>query len=172
VPFDPCVDTSLPEGCTGLVAGGGFPEVYGEALAANTPLLADVHRAVSDGMVVWAECGGLLWLAAQLDGRPMAGVVPTVAEMTTHLTLGYRHVRTAAGSPLGPVGTELRGHEFHYSRVAPAGDGLVPVPPRAAAPATWVGERRFASYLHCHLGAAPGLAAAFVRAAEGMRTST
>ena len=170
VPFDPCVDASLPERCAGLVAGGGFPEVYGEALAANTSLLVDVRRAAADGMAVWAECGGLLWLAERLDGRPMAAVVPTEAAMTGRLTLGYRHVRTAAGSPLGPAGTELRGHEFHYSRVAPGGEGLVPVAPGAVAPAAWVGPARFASYLHCHLGASPEVAAAFVRAtASGER---
>jgi cobyrinic acid a,c-diamide synthase len=165
VPFDPCLDASLPEGCTGLVAGGGFPEVYGEDLAANRPLLADVRRAVGDGLVVWAECGGLLWLAERLNGRPMSAVVPTVAEMTPRLTLGYRHVRTTAPSPVGRAGTELRGHEFHYSTVTPSGDGLAPVVPGAQAPATWVGPRLFASYLHCHLGADPGPATTFVRAA-------
>jgi cobyrinic acid a,c-diamide synthase len=165
VPFDPCEDSRLPVGCTGIVAGGGFPEVYGDALAANTPLLGDVQHAVNEGAVVWAECGGLLWLATALDGNPMAGVVPTAATMTSRLTLGYRHVRTTVHSPLGPAGTELRGHEFHYSTVEPRRDDLAPVVPGSAAPAAWLEERIFASYLHCHLGAAPALASAFVRAA-------
>jgi len=171
VPFDPCEDARLPADCTGVIAGGGFPEVYGDALAANTPLLADVRRAVSDGAVVWAECGGLLWLGDALDGQPMAGVVPTAATMTSRLTLGYRHVCTTVRSPLGPAGTELRGHEFHYSTVDPRRDDLAPVVPGTAAPAAWLDERVFASYLHCHLGAAHEVATAFVRAAASARDS-
>ena len=171
VPFDPCEDSRLPADCTGIVAGGGFPEVYGDALAANAPLLADVRRVVRDGAVVWAECGGLLWLGKALDGKPMAGVVPTTATMTSRLTLGYRHVRTTARSPLGPAGTELRGHEFHYSTVDPRRDDLAPAVPGTAAPAAWLDEHVFASYLHCHLGAAPELARAFVAAAASARDS-
>jgi cobyrinic acid a,c-diamide synthase len=165
VPFDPCADAALPADCTGLVAGGGFPEVYGEALAANVPLLADVRRVVGDGAAVWAECGGLLWLGEALDDRAMAGVVPTTATMTARLTLGYRDVHTAARSPLGPPGTHLRGHEFHYSTVDPRRDDLTPTVPGTAAPAAWLDDRVFASYLHCHLGAKPELAHAFVTAA-------
>jgi cobyrinic acid a,c-diamide synthase len=171
VSFDPCDDTTLPADCTGVIAGGGFPEVYGDALAANAPLLADVRRAVRAGAVIWAECGGLLWLGEQLDGKAMAGVVPATATMTSRLTLGYRDVHTAVRSPLGPAGTHLRGHEFHYSTVDPRRDDLVPTVPGAAAPAAWLEERVFASYLHCHLGAAPELATAFVGAAASARSS-
>jgi cobyrinic acid a,c-diamide synthase len=163
--FDPCADATLPPDCTGLLAGGGFPEVYGDALAANEPLLADVRRAVRDGVVVWAECGGLLWLAEQLDGRAMAGVVRTAATMTSRLTLGYRDVRTAVTSPVGPAGTRIRGHEFHYSTVEPRRDDLTPGAAGTIAPPAWIDEQVVASYLHCHLGAAPDPAQAFVRAA-------
>ena len=166
VPFDPCADAHLPDGCTALLAGGGFPEVYGAALADNRSLLDDVRRRVRDGLVVWAECGGLLWLARHLDRRPMADVVPTSASMTDRLTLGYRRARTTIPSPLGPAGTELRGHEFHYSVVEPRGDALAAAPgPLAPTVPTWANARLFASYLHVHLGAAPALAAEFVRAA-------
>jgi cobyrinic acid a,c-diamide synthase len=174
VPFDPCVDAHLPERCDGLVAGGGFPEVYADALADNTELLAGVRRFVGEGGVVWAECGGLLWLAERLDARPMAGAVPTTARMTTRLTLGYRHVRTTRSSPLGDRGLELRGHEFHYSTVAPGGGGLegagleaVAPGASAPAPATWLAPNLFASYLHLHLGGNPELAVAFVARAAG-----
>ena len=77
VPFDPLADTALPEGTDGLIAGGGFPEVFGEALAANAPLLARTRAAVAAGLPTWAECGGVLGLADRLDGRPMVGAVPT-----------------------------------------------------------------------------------------------
>ncbi|HWC37248.1 MAG TPA: cobyrinate a,c-diamide synthase, partial [Acidimicrobiales bacterium] len=90
VAVDPATDAALPDGVDALYAGGGFPEVFLETLAANTPLLADVRRRVADGLVTWAECGGLLWLARSLDGRPLAGVVPALGRMTDRLTLGYR----------------------------------------------------------------------------------
>ena len=166
VPFDPCTATSLPDGCTALVAGGGFPEVYASALAENASLLDDVRRRHRDGLVIWAECGGLLWLADRLDGRPMAGVVPTAATMTDRLSLGYRSVRTTTASPLGATGVELRGHEFHYSTVDPPGHALEPVRPGDRAPAAWSGPRLLATYLHVHLGAAPALAESFVRTAS------
>lgn len=172
IAFDPCVDAHLPDGCDGVIAGGGFPEVYADPLADNTALLADVRRHVGAGGVVWAECGGLLWLAERLDQRPMAGVVPTDARMTSRLTLGYRQVCTTAASPFGGPGRTLRGHEFHYSAVEPVGGDVRAEIPSGAAPATWLGPRTFASYLHLHLGDDPELAASFVShaaAAAGAR---
>ena len=170
VPFDPCRDEHLPEGCTGLVAGGGFPEVYASALADNGTLLADVRDRINrGGLAVWAECGGLLWLADGLDGRPMAGVVATEAEMTKRLTLGYRAAVTCSATPLGPAGTVLRGHEFHYSTTSPAGDALSLTGRHGASTGGFASPSMLASYLHVHLGNAPDLAAAFVTSCLGNR---
>ena len=163
VPFDPCVDRALPEGCAGLVAGGGFPEVFAGALADNVPLLADVRRRTAAGMTVWAECGGLLWLASSLDGRPMAAVVAADAVMTKRLSLGYRSARTLVPTPLGPVGTLLRGHEFHYSTMEPAGDALHVTGRHGEGNTGFATPSMLASYVHVHLGSAPDVAAAFVR---------
>jgi cobyrinic acid a,c-diamide synthase len=171
VPFDPCEDPRLPTSCTALVAGGGFPEVYADALADNTPLLGDVRRRVGEGLVVWAECGGLLWLAERLGARAMAGVVPTTATMTDRLSLGYRRAITTAASPLGPAGLELRGHEYHYSTVTPAGDGLDLEGASHGATGGWVRPDLLASYVHVHLGTTPHLAEALVSAAAGARSS-
>ncbi|MGH9013238.1 MAG: cobyrinate a,c-diamide synthase [Acidimicrobiia bacterium] len=167
VSFDPCEDRRLPPDCKALVVGGGFPEVYVGALADNTELLTDVRRRVDDGLVVWAECGGLLWLADDLDGRSMAGVIPTSARMTDRLTLGYRRATTMAPSPLGRSGLGLRGHEFHYSTVVAEGDGLELTAPTGTTRGGWARPGLLASYLHLHLGAAPELATAFARAAAG-----
>ena len=114
---------------------------------------------------MWAECGGLLWLAQNLDERRMAGVLPTCGRMTHQLTLGYRHARTAAASPLGPAGLELRGHEFHYSTVSPPDAALVNLDPAGPPISSWARPGLLASYLHLHLGATPDLAVAFARAA-------
>jgi cobyrinic acid a,c-diamide synthase len=177
VAFDPLVDERLPAGAAALYAGGGFPEVFAAGLAANRPLLDDVRAKVGAGLVTWAECGGLLWLSQSLDGHPLAGVLAAEGRMTDRLTLGYRRARARTASPLGAAGTELRGHEFHYSTLDPAGDAL-DWSGRAAAgpggrPGVAAGRCGFAtptllaSYVHVHLGAAPAPAERFVAAATG-----
>jgi cobyrinic acid a,c-diamide synthase len=139
--------------------------VFVAELAANQPLLDDVARRVAGGLVVWAECGGLLWLCRSLDGHRLAGVVPADAHMTDRLHLGYRRARTRTASPLGPAGTELTGHEFHYSTVAPPGDGLELQSRFEQRSEGFSGRRLLASYLHTHLATRPDVAQAFVEAA-------
>jgi cobyrinic acid a,c-diamide synthase len=167
VAFDPAGDPALPDGVDALYAGGGFPEVFLETLAANTPLLADVRRRVADGLVTWAECGGLLWLARSLDGRPLAGVVPAMGRMTDRLSLGYRRARVVTPTPVAGRGAELRGHEFHYSVLDPPGDALELEGRFGAGTAGFATSRLLASYLHLHLGADPAPAERFVAAASG-----
>ena len=162
VPFDPLHDKSLPEGCSALYAGGGFPEVYAEGLAANHRLLIEVAAAAAEGLVIWAECGGLLWLTATLDGHRLAGVVPAAAAMTDRLTLGYRTAAVQRDSPVAPAGAILRGHEFHYSTLDPPGDALDLRGHFGSGLGGFASPTLFASYLHLHLGATPELAERFV----------
>nr|WSX73904.1 cobyrinate a,c-diamide synthase [Streptomyces sp. NBC_00899]WSX80031.1 cobyrinate a,c-diamide synthase [Streptomyces sp. NBC_00899] len=161
VEFDPLRDESLPEGTTGLVLGGGFPELHAAELAANTALREEIRKLRAP---VAAECAGLLYLARTLDGEPMCGRLPVTASMTGRLTLGYREAVALSDSPLAAPGTRLRGHEFHRTAVDP---------PQGAA-AAWGfthPERRtegfvdgavHASYLHLHWAAEPSLATRFV----------
>jgi cobyrinic acid a,c-diamide synthase len=169
VPVDPEADDRLPAGVDALVAGGGFPEVFAPALAANRPLLADVARRVGDGLVTWAECGGLLWLARSLDGHRMAGAVPADARMTGQLTLGYRRARPTVDTPLAAAGTDLRGHEFHYSSSDPPGDALDWRGRDGGGRGGFASPTLLASYLHLHLAADPRLAERFVATAAGLR---
>ncbi|HEX2064016.1 MAG TPA: cobyrinate a,c-diamide synthase [Acidimicrobiales bacterium] len=164
-PFDPVRDPSLPDGATGLVAGGGFPEVFAEALAANRPLLADVRRRVAAGLVVWAECGGLLWLSRSLDGHAMCGALPAEGRLTDRLTLGYRRALATTSGPLAPSGAPLRGHEFHYSVLEPPGEALELDGRSGPTRAGFVSPSVMASYLHLHLGGDPGPAERFVATA-------
>ena len=163
VMFDPCVDDRLPDEVTGLVAGGGFPEVYAEALSENVPLLEDVRQRVDGGMIVWAECGGLMWLCQSLDNWKLAGVIDAKAVMTNRLTLGYREAITRSRVPLASTGTRLRGHEYHYSSVEPAGSALSITGRGGPSVAGFSTPRLLASYLHVHLGSRPDLAEYFVR---------
>ena len=164
VPFDPLRDPALPEAVDGLVVGGGFPETFAAELAANRPLLADAAARVRAGLATWAECGGLLWLARELDGHPMAGVVPTAGRMTDRLRLGYRTATTAAAGPLGPAGTTFRGHEFHYSRTDPGGDALHLASRFGEGPEGFAGPRLLATYVHHHPGGDPSAVAGFLTA--------
>ena len=132
------------------------------------PLRAAVAAFARSGRPVLAECGGLLYLADELDGRPMCGVIGGAAAMGERLSLGYREAVAVADHPVWPAGTEVRGHEFRYSQVEPrAGD----------APAwrlrAYGGERTeghvaggvHASYLHTHWAATPQVAGRLVAAA-------
>jgi cobyrinic acid a,c-diamide synthase len=166
VPFDPLHDRRLPDAIEGLVVGGGFPEVYGEALAANTSLLVDVRARLAAGLVTWAECGGLLWLARSLDGRPMAGVIDVDATMTDRLTLGYRTATARVASPVAPAGAGLRGHEFHYSRTDPRGNAFDLTSRFGAGSEGHATPTLLATYLHVHLGGDPAPAERFVAAAS------
>ncbi len=166
VPVDPVSDPALPPAVAALYAGGGFPEVFGEALAANTALLTDVRQRVRAGLVTWAECGGTLWLARSMDGRAMCGAVPAEARMTSRLSLGYRRARVLRDNPVAPAGSELRGHELHYSTVEPAGDALEMDGRSGAAPGGFASATLLASYLHLHLGADPAPAERLVAVAS------
>jgi cobyrinic acid a,c-diamide synthase len=164
VTVDPLQDAALPAGTGALVLGGGFPEMHASDLSANQPLRVDVARLARSGAPVVAECAGLLYLARELDGLPMCGVLDATARMTPRLTLGYRDAVAAGASVLTRAGAAVRGHEFHRTTV---------VPGNPAAPAWTFGGREegfvqggvHASYLHLHWAGYPGLARRLVAAA-------
>ena len=169
LPFDPLVDEALPADTGALVLAGGFPEVFGAELAANAALRAQVVDFAAAGRPVLAECGGLLYLCASLDGHEMCGVLPARAAMGKRLSLGYREATAATATPWLARGERVRGHEFHYSRVEP----LHPDAATAWNLTTRTFERSDgmvlggvqAGYLHVHWAAHPHVARAFVQAA-------
>jgi cobyrinic acid a,c-diamide synthase len=164
VTVDPLRDETLPPGTAALIIGGGFPEEHAADLSANVPLRDDVARLAQSGAPVLAECAGLLYLARELDGRPMCGALPVTAQMTARLTLGYRDAVAAADSVLAPAGLAVRGHEFHRTTVSRACSGS-PAWVMAGQPEGFVCGRVHASYLHLHWAARPELATRVVRAA-------
>ena len=170
VSVDPLRDESLPPGTAALVIGGGFPEEYAADLSANERLRAEVARLAASGAPVLAECAGLLYLARELDGAPMCGVLPVAARMTGRLTLGYRDAIAVGESVVGPAGLAVRGHEFHRTTVLP--DSAVS--PASSVPPAWTIDGRaegfvrsgvHASYLHLHWARQPGIATRVVAAA-------
>jgi cobyrinic acid a,c-diamide synthase len=168
VPFDPLADEALPPQVGALVLSGGFPEVFGAELEANAALRAEVARFAASGRPVLAECGGLLYLAAELDGHQMCGAIPARASMTPRLTLGYREATAETSTPWIDAGERVRGHEFHYTQVEVDGE-----PRPAWRLAARSGERveghaagaLQASYLHVHWAAHRKLPLRFAHAA-------
>ncbi|MUN38771.1 cobyrinate a,c-diamide synthase [Actinomadura litoris] len=179
VRFDPLRDEALPEGTRGVVIGGGFPEVYAAELSANEPLRRDLAAFAKSSRPLYAECAGLLYLAQELDGAPMCGVLDGVrATMAPRLTLGYRAAVAVADSVVARTGERLRGHEFHRTVTEPghgaardgaAGEWRAAWQWSTSGPEGFVKGECVASYLHLHWAGSPRLASRMVRAGGGDR---
>src|SRR5262249_38416264 len=174
----PLPDAALPPATGAVILSGGFPEVYAEALAANRPLHDALRAAHRRGLPIYAECGGLMYLTqAIVDGggkrHDMVGLLPGRSVMSGRLTLGYPLTPPGSPSSFLPRGEVVRGHEFHYSVWE---DRPADLPPAwLLLPRTGEGEARpegarlgglWASYVHLHFAARPGLAERFVAAAR------
>lgn len=120
VELDALHDT-LPE-LDGLYIGGGFPEVFAAELEANSAMRLAVRQASEDGMPIYAECGGLMYLVRELVSENnhynMAGIFDASVVMEKRpVGLGYAFQRVTADNPFFPEGMRVVGHEFHHSRV-------------------------------------------------------
>ncbi len=106
-----------------LYIGGGFPETHAEQLTRNESMMSSVRTAGLAGLPIYAECGGLIYLTRSLrwgdNVYPMAGLFPIDLEMHAKpVGHGYTRARVDRPNPFYKVGTEIRGHEFHYTGVA------------------------------------------------------
>lgn len=117
--FSPMNDSSLPEDLDFIYIGGGFPEVFGKELTANSAMVEALRAYHQSGRPLYAECGGLMYLTeaiVDLEGQrhAMTGILPGETVMTKQLKrFGYNEVETLAeltGEPLC-----FRTHEFHRS---------------------------------------------------------
>jgi len=173
VPWSPLADRRLPEGTGAMVLGGGYPELFAAALADNRPGLDAVRALAGRGGPVYAECGGLMYLARGIasGGRRhrLAGVVPAWVRMSPRARVAYVRAETVRDTVLAPRGTTLRGHEFHTSSLVPAprtGEAAYRVADASGsgAPPRLDGYCRpgvLASYVHVNFLSDPRLAARF-----------
>jgi cobyrinic acid a,c-diamide synthase len=171
VRFSPMKDASLPRDLDALYFGGGYPELHAERLSGNRQMLEDVRAFASSGRPVYAECGGMLYLAESLSGEgteyAMAGVLPLKMQMTDRLVqFGYVNVEFVDDCLLGCKGTVIRGHSFHYSRIAARGE----VSTRYRVQYSMSGKEELegfqrgnvlASYIHLHFRANSSVAESF-----------
>jgi cobyrinic acid a,c-diamide synthase len=177
VEFSALEDSSLPNALDALYFGGGYPELFAKQLSENRPMLASIKRAAEEGLPIYAECGGLMYLAREIVTQesasfPMAGVLPITAQMTDRLVnFGYTEVSFTSDCLIGPAGAKARGHSFHCSRIADVG----PVEYAYQARNSMTGREEpdglrvknvLASYIHLHFLSNPGMADAFVKNAK------
>ncbi len=119
--ISPLADETIPD-VDALYIGGGFPETHAEILAEKESFRKNLKRLADRGLPIYAECGGLMYLGEELilEGRsyPMAGVLPLAFGLCKKPQgHGYTVVRVEEKNPFYEVGTEIKGHEFHYSNV-------------------------------------------------------
>jgi cobyrinic acid a,c-diamide synthase len=179
--WSPLSDAALPA-VDGLYLGGGYPELHGAALGANKTMLEAVRAFATAGRPIYAECGGLMYLAEaleDLDGaaHAMVGLLPATVRMRPRrLSIGYTEVTLQGESPLGAAGTAARGHEFHYSSLDPVPASI----PRVYRLRRRRGEERdegyrigntLLSYVHLHFASNPEVARHFVAACAGERVA-
>lgn len=169
--FSPIRDASLPK-ADALYLGGGYPELYAEALSRNAAMRTAVADAVSRGMPTVAECGGFLYLQRLLsdpEGRqwPMAGVLPGKGVKTNRLQrFGYLCLTAENDSLLFRAGEAVPAHEFHYWDTDANGADLAAVKPNGK---NWrcgfARKTLYAAFPHLHLAGETPLAERFVQAA-------
>ena len=119
--ISPLTNNKIPP-VDAIYIGGGFPETHAEELAENVEFREKLKSLAEDGLPVYAECGGLMYLGETLvtgkKSYPMAGVLPVVFGLSKRPQgHGYTIIKVKRENPYFKVGAELRGHEFHYSKV-------------------------------------------------------
>jgi cobyrinic acid a,c-diamide synthase len=172
-------DRTLPE-IDALYIGGGFPETQAAELAANESFCTSLRDAAENGLPIYAECGGLIYLGRSLkvDKRiyPMTSVLPVdfILEKRPQAH-GYTILEVRGSSPFLEKGVIIRGHEFHYSRIVNLDD----LPPMAYYMNRGGGingtedgltyKNVLACYTHLHAVGTPQWAEAMVRKAHEYR---
>lgn len=170
--FSPLKDKKIPD-VHGLYLGGGFPEMFLEELAANREICSLIKEKYENGMPIYAECGGYMYLMEKIKdfkGNRYSGlgIIPGEVKMTDKLAaLGYVKAASESDSILLNKGEVIKGHEFHWSEM----EGI----PEKYAAYTLVGGRGqdgrkegfayknlLGSYVHLHLRSNPAAAKGFI----------
>jgi len=117
--FSPVCDKKIPK-CDLIYIGGGFPEVLGQSLEQNTIMRKMIKKHAEEGIPIYAECGGLMYLTKSISfGKKkykMVGLFDAETQMTKKMTLNYTEGRITSNCLVsGPA--KFRAHEFHYSKI-------------------------------------------------------
>ncbi|MEZ6852477.1 cobyrinate a,c-diamide synthase [Halodesulfovibrio aestuarii] len=166
-----------------LYLGGGFPETMHESITANKKICEHVRGLAESGMPIYAECGGFMYLSKALvqekSTSSMAGVLPVQTQLCKQPQgLGYIDAEVIKANPYHPLGSVVRGHEFHYSKCIIENEQ--PTFGFRLSKGFGMGERLdgliyknvFASYTHLFALGEPHWAVNFVRAAQEFKSGT
>jgi cobyrinic acid a,c-diamide synthase len=179
--FSPILENKLPENLDGLYLGGGYPELFAEKLAQNINLRAQIQQKSVEGLPIYGECGGFMYLCREIwdhngNNYPMTGCFPFSTKMLSRRkALGYREIRLSKDTIIGKQGFIVRGHEFHYSEVTALPEDIetiYEVADRAGLQNTTEGfelARCLGSYIHLHFGSRPETARYFVNTCREYR---
>jgi len=117
--FSPVSDKKIPK-CDLIYIGGGFPEVLGQSLERNTTMRNLIKKHAEEGMPIYAECGGLMYLTKSISfGKKkykMVGLFDAETQMTKKMTLNYTEGRITSNCLISTP-AKFRAHEFHYSKI-------------------------------------------------------
>jgi len=168
--FSPLRDGEIPN-VHGVYLGGGYPELFADELERNRSMRDSLASSAQEGLPIFAECGGLMYLTESLeyDGRTskMVGVIPAKTNMIHKRVIGYVAGTTIHDTIIGRKGTRFRGHEFHYSELTDLSGKLefaFKLQKGAGISDGCDGiqvEKTLASYSHVHPLSYPGLPATF-----------
>ncbi len=174
--FSPLDDEKLPENISGLIIGGGFPEMFAEKLQANKKIRRAIREAAEKNFPIFAECGGFMYLMNSItnfDGKnfEMCGVIPACAVMTDKLqTVGYIDAEILSDCIIGKAGDKLHAHEFHFSTAEISTDKNIFNCKRMRTGkiyrAGFFTKNIVASYLHIHFAGCQSAAENFVNACK------
>lgn len=183
--FSPLAGDAIPEGVSGLYLGGGYPEVFAQKLSANRRFFNSLEQSAAMGMPIVAECGGLMVLGRFIETHEgerhtMVGLLPFGTRMLRQRkALGYTEVLFQRPCLLGPEGTVMRGHEFHYSEIIEAVEDpdlsfAYRIRKRKLELERQEGYMKgsmLASYVHLHWGSNPSAAVTFVEQCRKYRAN-
>ena len=150
VEFSPLRDEKLPDNISGLILGGGYPELYGKQLSENQSMLTSIRKALMQEKIpCLAECGGFMYLHEEMEdtagnvwklvGRIKGRTFPT----GKLVRFGYVNLQrnldedqiselkermSIADSWILP-GENIRAHEFHYWDSTDSGSDCLAVKP-------------------------------------------
>ena len=174
VRFSPIHDRAIPVDVDGLYIGGGFPEMLPKELEANQSMRDALKKAAEDGLSIYAECAGLMYLTESIsdfDGNchKMVGLLKGKTVMTQKTLVTYSLAEVTRTNFLCKKGCQLKGHEFHNSKIIgiPAdaqfayamkmGEGIIDKKD------AWLQYNVLASYMHIHFAQNPEIVTNFLK---------
>ena len=175
--FSPLQDKEIPP-ADGLIIGGGFPEMFVDQLIANSSMQQSLIQAAKQGLPIYAECGGFMYLTKEIidfTGKSFAmlGLIPASCKMNDTLqTVGYIEAKALQDTMICEKNSILQGHEFHFSSMVLPENKIVDFPWAFEFTKTrnnmtyksgYAKDNITGSYLHIHFAGNTKAAACFIK---------